>query len=35
VKDDYTVLGGLQANDQVVISGVQKIGDGAPINPQA
>lgn len=35
VKDDYTVLGGLKANERVVVSGVQKLGDGAPINPQA
>jgi multidrug efflux pump subunit AcrA (membrane-fusion protein) len=35
VKDDYTVLGGLKANERVVVEGVQKIGDGAPINPQA
>jgi RND family efflux transporter MFP subunit len=35
VKDDYTVLGGLQANDKVVVSGVQKLMDGAPIDPQA
>jgi RND family efflux transporter MFP subunit len=35
VKDDYTVLGGLKPNEQVVVSGVQKLGDGAPITPQA
>jgi RND family efflux transporter MFP subunit len=35
IKDDYTVLGGLKANERVVISGVQKLADGAPINPQA
>jgi RND family efflux transporter MFP subunit len=35
IKDDYTVLGGLQANDRVIVSGVQKLADGAPINPQA
>jgi RND family efflux transporter MFP subunit len=27
----YTVLDGLQAGDRVVVSGVQKLGDGAPI----
>jgi RND family efflux transporter MFP subunit len=35
IKDDYTVLGGLKANEQVVISGVQKLIDGAPIAPSA
>jgi RND family efflux transporter MFP subunit len=35
LKDDYTVLGGLKANEQVVISGVQKLIDGAPIAPSA
>ena len=35
IKDDYTVLGGLKANEQVVISGVQKLMDGAPIAPSA
>ena len=35
IKDDYTVLGGLKANEQVVISGVQKLMDGVPIAPSA
>jgi multidrug efflux pump subunit AcrA (membrane-fusion protein) len=35
VNDNYVVLGGLQANDRVVVSGVQKLADGAPITPQA
>ncbi len=35
VNDNYVVLGGLQAKDRIVVSGVQKVGDGAPINPQA
>jgi RND family efflux transporter MFP subunit len=35
IKDDYTVLGGLKASEQVVISGVQKLIDGAPIAPSA
>jgi RND family efflux transporter MFP subunit len=35
INDNYVVLGGLQANDRIVVSGVQKIGDGAPIFPQA
>ncbi len=35
IKDDYTVLGGLKANEQVVTSGEQKLIDGAPIAPSA
>jgi RND family efflux transporter MFP subunit len=35
IKDDYTVLGGLKADEQVVISGVQKLADGVPIAPSA
>lgn len=35
IKDDYTVLDGLKANEQVVVSGVQKLMDGAPIAPSA
>lgn len=35
VKDDYTVIGGLKPNEQVVVSGVQKLADGAPIAPTA
>jgi RND family efflux transporter MFP subunit len=29
--DDYVVLSGLKAGERVVVSGVQKLGDGAPI----
>jgi RND family efflux transporter MFP subunit len=35
IKDDYTVLGGLKSDEQVVVSGVQKLADGAPIAPSA
>jgi RND family efflux transporter MFP subunit len=35
INDNYVVLGGLQANERIVVSGVQKIADGAPIFPQA
>lgn len=35
IKDDYLVLDGLKPNEQIVVSGVQKLGDGAPIQPQA
>ena len=31
VGNDYTVTGGLKPGDRVVVAGVQKIGDGAPI----
>ena len=32
--DDYVVVSGLKPGEQVVVSGVQKIGDGAPIKPE-
>ena len=34
VGNAYTVTGGLKAGDKVVVSGIQKIGDGAPIKPE-
>jgi len=33
VGEDYIVRGGLAAGDRVIVSNVQKIGDGAPVNP--
>jgi RND family efflux transporter MFP subunit len=33
VGDDYIVRGGLKAGDRVIVSNVQKIGDGAPVKP--
>jgi RND family efflux transporter MFP subunit len=32
--NDYVVTGGVKAGDQVVVSGIQKIGDGAPIKAE-
>ena len=32
--DNYTVLDGLKPGDRVVVSGAQKLADGAPIAPQ-
>lgn len=32
--DDYIVRGGLKAGDRVVVSGVQKLADGAPLKPE-
>lgn len=32
--NDYIVRGGVKAGDRVVVAGIQKIGDGAPIKPQ-
>jgi multidrug efflux pump subunit AcrA (membrane-fusion protein) len=29
--NDYVVLKGLSAGDRLIVSGVQKIGDGAPV----
>jgi RND family efflux transporter MFP subunit len=34
VGNDYIVLGGLKAGDRLIVSGVQKIADGAPVQPQ-
>ena len=31
--DNYSVLDGLKAGDRVVVSGAQKLADGAPIAP--
>ena len=31
--NDYLVEKGLSAGDRLIVSGVQKIGDGAPVNP--
>jgi multidrug efflux pump subunit AcrA (membrane-fusion protein) len=31
VGDSYAVLEGLKAGDRVIVSGVQKLGDGAPV----
>jgi RND family efflux transporter MFP subunit len=33
VGNDYIVGGGVKAGDRVVVGGIQKIGDGAPIKP--
>ena len=32
VGNDYLVLGGLKAGEKLIVSGVQKIGDGAPVS---
>jgi RND family efflux transporter MFP subunit len=33
--DEYVILGGLQAGERVIVSGIQKLGDGAPVKPVA
>jgi RND family efflux transporter MFP subunit len=33
VGDDYEVRGGLQAGERVIVSNLQKIGNGAPVKP--
>ena len=35
VGNDYVVLGGLKAGDHLIVSGIQKIGDGAPVQVAA
>lgn len=32
--NDYVVTGGLKAGDQLIVSGIQKIADGAPVKAQ-
>ncbi|MBW8712578.1 MAG: efflux RND transporter periplasmic adaptor subunit [Acidobacteria bacterium] len=32
--NDYVVLSGLSPGEKVIVSGIQKIGDGAPVKPQ-
>lgn len=32
--NDYVVRGGLKAGDKLIVSGIQKIGDGAPVRAQ-
>jgi RND family efflux transporter MFP subunit len=32
--NDYIVKGGLKAGDQLIVSGIQKIADGAPVRAQ-
>jgi multidrug efflux pump subunit AcrA (membrane-fusion protein) len=34
IGNDYVVTGGVKAGDKVVVSGIQKIGDGAPIKAE-
>jgi RND family efflux transporter MFP subunit len=34
IGNEYVVLSGLKAGDRVVTSGIQKIGNGAPIKPE-
>jgi multidrug efflux pump subunit AcrA (membrane-fusion protein) len=29
--NDYVVTGGLKAGDRLIVSGVQKLGDGVPV----
>ena len=32
--NDYVVKSGLKAGDRLIVSGVQKIADGAPVKPE-
>jgi multidrug efflux pump subunit AcrA (membrane-fusion protein) len=34
IGNDYLVTGGLKAGEQLIVSGIQKIGDGAPVKPE-
>lgn len=35
IGNDYLVLGGLKAGDRVIVAGIQKIGEGAPVQVAA
>jgi len=32
--NDYVVKGGLKPGERLIVSGIQKIGDGAPVKPE-
>jgi RND family efflux transporter MFP subunit len=32
--EDYVVVSGVKAGEKVIVSGVQKVGDGAPVQPE-
>jgi hypothetical protein len=34
VGNEYVLRGGLSAGDRLIVSGIQKIGDGAPVKPE-
>ena len=35
VGDDYVVLGGIKPGERLIVSGIQKLGDGVPVKPEA
>jgi multidrug efflux pump subunit AcrA (membrane-fusion protein) len=35
VGDDYRVVSGLKPGDRLIVSGIQKLGDGVPVRPEA
>jgi multidrug efflux pump subunit AcrA (membrane-fusion protein) len=34
VANEYIVTSGLKAGDRVITTGIQKIGNGAPVRPE-
>ena len=34
IGNDYVVKSGLKPGERVIVSGIQKIGDGAPVKPE-
>ena len=32
--DDYVIVGGLKAGERVIVTGIQKLGDGAPVKAE-
>ena len=35
IGNDYVVTGGVKAGDRLIVSGIQKLGDGAPVQALA
>jgi RND family efflux transporter MFP subunit len=35
VGEDYVVLGGVKRGERLIVSGIQKLGDGVPVKPEA
>jgi len=35
IGNNYAVTGGLQSGDQVIVSGIQFLNDGVPVQPMS
>ena len=34
IENEYVVISGLKVGDRVITSGIQKLGNGAPVKPE-